>query len=318
MRRRKKTTILLAVSLALAAGILCWSCTGTSHRQYNLSQQPEKIRMVIPFVPPIDHNNLFILLKGNRVDEIVGLLPTEIELDLLAGWFSFPRETREIEPTLSPDIPLEPWQLVKDLGTSARLSQPYLLEDAKKTVATMREALRKNLDIVMKTCAEQGLRWENATLVKAAFRYQTARNIEGPFKTGMRDGYLVLTISDGSVELAIRFRMIRSSRIDSGVFVETLSKDERESLENLAHWMGGYFESEKESPEHLLALLLRHKLMKDEIMDWLGPFPVEESEGGWTYRSVGLRKSSLDIHFGKDDRVSAIFLDGKPIKPDSK
>lgn len=348
-RGRKTTTRLLAASLVLAGAILYSGCGASPDLQE------------IGPIPSAMDQKLFVLLKHNRVDDIVNLLPSANGLYFIA-WranFSYPSGVLVPRPWL-------PRQLSKDLSTIP-ITREYSEDDAKQTAATMRKVLRKNLEVVMKTCKERGLCWEKAKLTKASFRagppaisgpinlqdlkseltaaYLPPRGFWSsaePYKLGITDGYLLLTVGDGSVNVDIRFRLLFSldnlkvqesdnvgaplsieisSGIDSGVFVETLSKDEYNTLLDLTLWM---FSAEGmvrkcQDPVPGLTLLLRHKFLKGALEDWFDMVPIEGSRNKWTCRKLGPdKKSVLEIHFGKDDRVSAVFLDGKPIKADSK
>jgi hypothetical protein len=257
---------------------------------------------------PIDPQTLFVLLKDNKVDDLIKLLPSES--DLLQIYRSRPLDS-------APGGFLPP-QMGERLGWFSWDEE----KGAKRLALLMRETLRRNIQITRKTCEKRGFSWENAQLKKVNVRNKRERVYakEQPFERGLKDDLIILYLSDGRLDIKVRFTLVGDSHIGSEVFLETLSDEERARLRKLRAWAShGSRELANESPETLFAILLRHELRKSELVDWLNLDVTKETADRWICegRGPGL-KHTLEIRFGEDDIVSEILLDGKAIEHSPK
>jgi len=292
----RRAFVYLLLSL-LAALCSCNSCS-----RHNESLRPAGVSENGEHTLDIN-GRIFESLKKNRIDVMLGLLPDTEYLVFLhesAKTSSFPK--------------MIPMQMSEDLR---KHNLSYSATEARQTAAKMRKILRNTFRTARMACEKQNLSWERAELKKTGFRSGLAFGKEKPFEIGMKDGYLILHVTSNSRDVKIRIRMIGASKIDSGISIENLSDDELKLLRDLNLWFSRTKNPEF-SPDIALRVLLYHKFNKREVSEWVFKSPTTRGEDKWLYKRVGPNNKNIVIHFEKDDRVSAILIDGEPIKSNSK
>jgi hypothetical protein len=258
---------------------------------------------------------LFAALKEDRVDDIVTLVPTAEELN--TNYYSH-FHIGDSETAVTMFLPV---QLVRDYNSNMFF---FSEKDLKQTAATMRETLKREVRLVRKTCTERGFSWEKAVLKKSGFPWHSSIGTDKPFEAGMKDGYLILYVSDGKLDFRVRFRLLGTSNIDGYASVDTLSPEELRQLDALLLWLSGdYDEIRSEfpsriaeiSPEVALRALLRHQPRNWELFEWCGDGGSDSTPVKFVYDRAGTEKErrTVEVHFNADGSISQVFLDGNLI-----
>jgi len=299
-----RESCLLHAAFGAAVALLCVSCA---------AKRPEG---------PLDQA-LFAALKEDRVDVIATLVPSAEELN--TNYFS---HLHSSGAALAMFLPV---QLVRDYNSFLFFSENPE-KDLKRTAATMRETLKREVRAVRKTCTERGFSWKNAVLKKSGFAWYNSFGTDKPFEAGMKDGYLILYVSDGKLDFRVRFRLLGTSNIDGYASVDTLSPEELRQLDALFWWLSGEYDKERRLaqqlysnrpdmqiaeifPEVALRALLRHQPRNWELDEWRPAWGSGSNRVKFVYDRAGTEKDrrTVEVHFNADGSISQVFLDGKVI-----